>query len=148
MILRSNRQKCYCAFCKSERVVYVKRRVNLFNFAASAAASILVMSAIWQHFDPRVMLFFVAFLALGETFVQIRWRLNIVCKHCGFDPVLYLKDANKAALKVKDFLDKRKADPSSLLKPALNIPTIKKSQLQAIVQTEAISKGRLVSKEI
>jgi len=117
----SNRQKCYCAFCKTPRVIFRKRKVNLFNFVAAIFGAAVAMYALWQQFDPRVVILFVAFLALGEAFVQVRWRLNLVCKECGFDPILYLRDPNKASEKVKNHLERRKQDPVSLLKPALPI---------------------------
>ncbi len=149
MTIFAVRKKCYCAFCKSERVVYTKRRINIFNVVAAVLASGLTMLAIWQHFDPRVMLFLVAYLALAETFVQIRWRLNIVCRFCGFDPVLYLKDSTKAADKVKITLEKREKDPASLLKRRLDIPVLRKKKPAAESPTAAsLAKGRLVSKEI
>jgi len=152
MALFAARKKCYCAFCKSERVVYTKRRIDVFNVMAAILASGLTMMAIWQGFDPRVMLFFVGYIALAETFVQIRWRLNIICKNCGFDPVLYVKDSAKAADKVKLTLEKRKNDPTSILKAPLNIPflTKKKQTERALAEASAIAakKGGLVSKQI
>jgi hypothetical protein len=149
MVRLSARKKCFCAFCKSERTIFTKRRSSLSNVVASGLAAALLMMAFWQTFDPRVILIFVVFLAAAETFVQIRWRLNIVCKHCGFDPVLYLKDAGQAAEKVKVFLARRKADPASLLKPALKIPVLhrQKSADPQKPSTKAPT-GRLVSKQI
>lgn len=141
---------CYCAFCRSPRKVFTKRRVNLFNILAAALGSAILMFMIWQEFDPKVFLIFVVFLAIAETFVQIRWRINIVCKHCGFDPVLYIKDHAQAAEKVRLHLEKRKQDPASLLAKPLNIPKLTKQQSQErleSLQTEA-KKGRLVSKQI
>ena len=121
--------RCFCAFCRSERKVYTKKRISFSDILSCALGAATIMFAIWQGFDPRVMLIFVVFLAMAETFVHLRWRLAIVCPHCGFDPVLYAKEPEKAAQKVKLHLDKRKLDPASLLKPALRIPhrKVKKS---------------------
>jgi len=146
MGLFGSRKKCYCAFCKSERMVYSKRRINVFNVLAAAVAAGLTMAVIWQAFDPRVMLFFVAFLAIAESFVQIRWRLNIVCKYCGFDPVLYLKDPEKVAQRVRLVLEDRKKDPATLFKAPLKIPFLKKKPEQSPLKP-ANPKGKIVSKE-
>jgi hypothetical protein len=80
------------------------------------------MLAVWREFDPRALLIFIFFLAVAETFVQIRWRLNIVCRECGFDPVLYLRDSDKAADKVREQLARRKQDPTALLRTPLHLP--------------------------
>jgi hypothetical protein len=151
-----SRKACYCAFCKSPRKVYTKRNINLFNIMAAALGSGILMFAIWQEFDPKVFLIFVGFLALAEVFVQIRWRLNIVCKFCGFDPALYLRDQAQAAEKVRLHLQKRKNDPASLLAKPLNISKISKERAdQAIEEVRALAvakeksrKGSLISRQI
>lgn len=59
---------------------------------------------------------------LAEAFVKIRWRMHMTCRSCGFDPVLYVKNPQKAAGLVKEFLDRRKEDPDYLLRKPLNLP--------------------------
>lgn len=130
-----SRVACFCAFCKSERKIYRKRRSDATNIAWSAFGALVLMFALFQEFDPRVFLFFVAFLAVAEIFVQMRWRTSIVCRHCGFDPILYVKKPELAAQKVKIRLDERKNDPASLLSRPLNLPKVKPS-------------GRTLSKQI
>ena len=147
---------CYCAFCRSQRRVYRKKNIHLTDIAGAALGAAVVMFAIWQEFDPRVVLIFVFFLAIAEIFVQIRWRLTISCKHCGFDPVLYTKDPQKAADKVSAFLESRKQDPHFLLSQPLNLTRIRKPNMATPFDKElALSrrpagerKGQLVSKSI
>lgn len=115
------------------------------NIIASVMASIVVMFAIWQEYDPRVMIVFVVCLAISEVFVQIRWRLSVVCRVCGFDPILYVKDSKAAAEKVKFQLDARKQDPKYLLTKPLNLPTISPKKVDAL---ESKGKGKLVSRSI
>ncbi len=112
---------------------------------ASALASIVVMFAIWQQYDPRVMIVFVVCLAFAEVFVKIRWRLSVVCRQCGFDPVLYLRKPEVAAEKVKDQLALRKQDPKYLLAKPLNLPSI---PAKKVVALQSKGKGRLVSRSI
>ena len=149
MSLFQTRKRCYCAFCRTERIVYTKRRMDVFNVLAAAAAATVVMLAIWGTMEPKAMLIFVAFLAIGETFVQIRWRLNIVCKECGFDPVLFLKDTEAAAQKVRLTLELRKSNPASLLKAPLKIPVLKKRpEAQQDLAAQQALKGRLLSRQL
>ncbi len=144
-VIFSSRKTCFCAFCRSPRKVYRKKNIGLGDVAGAALGAGSVMFAIYQEFDPRVVLIFMAFLAVAEVFIKVRWRIAIVCKQCGFDPVLYIRDSQKASLKVQMHLDQRKLSPSSLLSPALNLPTINKERSELIQKAHA---GALVSKRI
>ena len=107
------------------------------------------MAALWQGFDPRVIMIFTVYLAITEIFIQFRWRVTIVCKECGFDPVLYLKDTDAAAQKVKIRLEQRKNDPESLLKPPLQIPKVyKKAEKVSNAVKPKPPTGALVSRKI
>ena len=141
-----SRQVCYCAFCKSTRVVYTKRRINIFNILTAALGAVVAMYIVWQKFEPQAILIFIGFLISAEVFVQLRWRVNIACKHCGFDPVLYLQSPEKAVVKVKLFLDRRQEDPAFLFKEPLNLPKVKRD----IVSQDKLPavKGRVLSKQI
>jgi len=121
-----HRKECLCAFCKTPRVVHTKKGIGFLNIVASALGSLIFMAALFQGFDPRVLFIFVVFLAVSEIFVRLRWRLNIVCPECGFDPALYIKEPDRAAKKVKAHLEKRAEDPKSLLKSPLNLPVVRK----------------------
>lgn len=143
-IFRS-RQNCYCAFCKSPRRIYRKKNISLVNLVASGLVAAVLMFALWQQYDPRVVIVFVICVAIAEVFVKIRWRLSVVCRQCGFDPVLYLKKPELAAQKVKEQLDARKQDPKYLLVKPLNLPAISADKAKALQVKE---KGRLVSRSI
>ncbi|MDG0817461.1 hypothetical protein NWE73_13850 [Bdellovibrio sp. PAP01] len=139
------KSNCYCAFCKSPRRIYRKKNISVMNIFASLMASVVLMFAIWQEFDPRAIIVFVICLAISEVFVQIRWRLAVVCRTCGFDPILYVKDPEAASAKVKLQLDLRKQDPKYLLAKPLNLPAISAEKSKALATKE---KGRLVSRSI
>lgn len=72
---------------------------------------------IWQTFHLMMYVLFFAGLIVAEVFVQMRWRLSLPCPHCGFDPVLYIKNPELAADRVKNFVDEHKKRPESWLKP-------------------------------
>lgn len=115
------------------------------NLIASALASIVVMFALWQEYDPRVIVVWVIGLAISEVFIKIRWRLSVVCRQCGFDPVLYLKQPEVAAQKVKEQLELRRQDPKYLLAKPLNLPAIPAAKAEAL---QSKGKGKLVSRSI
>ncbi len=112
------------------------------------------MYGFWSAFDPRVLVIFAVSLAITEIFIQIRWRLSVPCKQCGFDPVQYVKDPEKAVEKVTTHLQQRRLDPNYLLARPLNLPTISPEKAEALqnVQQKNIArnkdkKGILVSRQ-
>ncbi len=60
---------------------------------------------------------------IAEAFIKIRWRVHMVCRSCGFDPVVYVKNPKKAAEMVTEYMDRRALDPIALLRRPLNLPT-------------------------
>jgi hypothetical protein len=157
MGLFKTRQDCFCAFCRKPRKMYLKKHASLFNIVGSFLTAGIISWVLFQSFDPKSLILFVVLLAISEIVVQIRWRINIVCRHCGFDPILYKKDPLKAASLVKVQLDKRKLDPISILSEPLKLPVLTKERALVLAQQEAQlysnseakkTRGRLVSKQI
>ena len=139
----SHKRSCYCAFCRSPHWVYRRKRLGALHFFFSLITSAVSSLIIFSEILPQMILFFVFCLVVVEIFMQIRWRMSLVCKQCGFDPILYRKDTNKAAGQVKDFLEKRKNSVSSLFNAPLNLPTLSPERaeaLQKIEQTPRLSK--------
>lgn len=113
---------CFCAFCKSSRRVYTRRGIGLFNIFASLLGTVGVSYIIFQSWDPRAIFVFIGFMVVSELFLRLRWRIAMTCRHCGFDPVLYMKDVNLAVQKVQRRLEARRIDPGSMLAAPLNLP--------------------------
>lgn len=101
----------YCAFCKSPRRVYAKKHIDLTNVLGAALLSAVASLAIYGELEPRALLFFCLITVLGETFVFLRWRLSLVCRLCGFDPVLYKRSPSEAASRVRKFFENQIANP-------------------------------------
>lgn len=100
----------------------------------------------WQRFDPRFLVILAVFLGLTESFIQIRWRLSVFCKQCGFDPVLYVKDPEKAAAKVREQLAKRREDPALFLAKPLNLPSLPPEIVPALKNKE--KRGAVLSRQV
>jgi hypothetical protein len=126
--------------------VYRKKSISFMNLLASLAAAGVFMMLMWQQWDPRSIIAFVMCLAISEAFVKIRWRLSMVCRQCGFDPVLYLKDVDAACLKVQEHMDRRRQDPKYLLSKPLNLPAITAKKANALQNKD--KKGSLVSRSV
>jgi len=106
------------------------------------------MYLLFQTLDPRGLIVWVAFLAVAETFVKLRWRMTIACRRCGFDPVLYMKDTQLAVEKVKTHIEKRKLDPASWLAAPLALPKIPRERADLIRKAEEGVKGSLLTRQI
>ncbi|MGE4133953.1 MAG: hypothetical protein AB7F86_20115 [Bdellovibrionales bacterium] len=104
--------KSYCAFCRSPRRVYAKKHVDLTNVLGAAMLSAGLAVALFGEFNPRSLLFFCLVVGLSELFVYLRWRLAIVCKLCGFDPVLYKRSPDAAAKRVRAFFEEQIQNPA------------------------------------
>ena len=122
----SNSIDRYCAFCRLDHRVYIKKEVSVFDCFVLLGVTGLFSLAIWGEPDLRSMLIFVALAYVMQMFIRMRYRESLKCPHCGFDPVLYRQNPKFAAKKVKTFLKEREDNPDFMLKPT---PQIKPLQL-------------------
>ena len=158
----SDRKSCYCAFCKSERKVYMKKNVSFVNMFAALSFSLIATYVIWQKFEPDGVYFFIMLLVIQEAFIQFRWRLNLVCEQCGFDPLVYRKNPALAAEKVRLHLERRNTDPRFMLSRPLNLPKVSRDKwekesakqkqellvLEGLAKPQSATSGRIVSKSV
>lgn len=120
----------FCAFCRSPRTANLQKHIGFFEVLLSIVGSTILMFLFFQGFDPRAFAFVAIFLSLFEFFVQFKYRLAMICPHCGFDPLLYLKSKEKACAQVKEYLERRKNDPMVYLssRPKLDLPVVVKKK--------------------
>lgn len=125
-MLFQRRHECFCAFCKTQRKVYKSKYLGLIAIMGLAGLSVLLAEVIWSSLDPRGLMIFGILLMAGELFSQVKWRNSMICPNCGFDLVMYKKNPEQAAEKIKEFMVIRSENPDFLLKPALQLPKNKK----------------------
>ncbi len=97
------RGRCYCAFCKAERKVYVKKHIDLTNVVGAVLLAMAVGQAYWGAPDPRALVIFCLTIVTLEVFVYMRWRSSIICNLCGFDPLVYKRSPERASQLVQAF---------------------------------------------
>ena len=149
---KRKKHNTYCAFCRTPRVIFRKRNISLGNIISSVLGSGVLMWVLWGQPDARVFVVFVCLLAIAEVLVQIRWRMSVVCRVCGFDPVLYVKEPAQAVRLVKEALDRRRQSPASLLANPLNLPSLSPERAKALSFQEGeaskpATTGRLMSRD-
>lgn len=82
------------------------------NVLATALLSGVLSMAVYGEMDPRALLFFCLVIVLKEMFIFFRWRVAVVCKLCGFDPVLYKRSPARASARVREFFTEQVRNPS------------------------------------
>lgn len=150
-----NRVHCFCAFCKKPRKYYSQKTLNLFEIFVCMVLGLGTGYLIKLEFDFQFVFFFFIYLVLAEIFVLIRWRMHLVCPHCGFDPALYMKNNELAAVKVKGFLEKRMGSADFILKDPVVLPKLEKKKLEQIKELSKQAEnlkveesGQLLSKQV
>lgn len=115
--------KGFCAFCKAERRYVVKKHVDLMNVLGTLVFGMVTGAGFWGLGDPRGVVVFAVTLMGAEIFVYLRWRTGVVCKYCGFDPVLYNVKPGEARAKVRLFYEQQVKKPGFMLSksPLLSI---------------------------
>lgn len=101
----------------------------------SLVASLVVSFLAFGELDPRLTFFFIIGMIVSEISTQIRWRISLVCRQCGFDPVVYKKNPAEAVKIVKAHLEKRQDSVALALRP-LKLPTLSADRAQALQKIE------------
>lgn len=101
----------------------------------------------WGSFEVKSVVVFMVFLGLAEFFTHFRWRMSVVCQHCGFDPVVYLKSPPAAVEKVTQHNERLLQSPMGKMRKLElpNGPT--RSGIKGSDSTQRIT-GRHFSKQI
>jgi hypothetical protein len=128
VIMLSARKFCYCAFCKIERKVYSNKHLSLVDVIAMVGLGIVLTYAVFKSLDPRGLAIVGTLLTIAEFFAQTKWRTAMICRNCGFDPVIYIRNPELAGLKIKAFLEKRSEAPEFLLREPVVLPVKKESK--------------------
>lgn len=86
------------------------------------------MWMIWFEINPKAFVIFGLALIVNEMFIQFKWRVSLVCPHCKFDPLLYLRSPESAAQKVRLHFEGLKDTPAFYMS---NHPLQKKTKAHA-----------------
>lgn len=120
------RNKVYCAFCRVPQKVYAHKHVPLVALLAHGLVAAILSYVVWGAFHWSALLLFMSLSLITELLFQLKWRQSVVCRACGFDPVVYKRNPEQAAQEVKAFLAQRKEDPMYMLKPQPDLPKPRK----------------------
>jgi hypothetical protein len=85
--------------------------VGLVNILQAFGIALASSYIFWREVNPKAFIIFVVVLMVSESLIIFRRRMEMECPHCGFDPVLYVKNPEAACLKVKSKIELRQSDP-------------------------------------
>jgi hypothetical protein len=93
----------FCPLCKRQRSLPQRpepyRARHILQITLTAATFTLLT---WSWFNWRGMVSFLPFWVIFELVYRSRARAAMRCRHCGFDPFLYLTDLPRAQREVEE----------------------------------------------
>lgn len=135
-----NQVDCYCAFCRTRRSVFKTKHIGAFGVLLSFLLGLSLGALLFRSWDPLSLALVALFLIGGEILAQLRWRISLICRDCGFDPLLYMRDRSLAAERVKAHLEQRSKDPL--------LPWIRPLRLRRPHKTKKDRSRELIQKSI
>ncbi len=143
----SSSENVFCAFCKSPKLIFARKRVGLLHIALSFTFGLIFNLVFWSVYDPRGLVLALVFILCSEVYIQLMWRLSLKCKECGFDPVLYTNDRSAAVTQVKFRLHERSQDPAFLLRPPLKLPFISLKRAESLANETPSVRGSKLNRQ-
>jgi hypothetical protein len=111
MRLKKTKTECYCALCRSPRVLRYSRHLQKHHYLQILVLTIGLTAATYTHFEWRGMMALPLVWALFESIHKSLYRKDLKCPFCGFDPTWYKKDVKLARRKVEEFLKQNPESP-------------------------------------
>lgn len=114
----------YCAFCRRPKYVYERSKVGLIGFSLLFVMSGLFSYGLRKQVDEFIFYIFFSLVVLVELGMKMRYRISLLCKECGFDPLIYKRSPERAVVMVQKKLEQRLSNPENLLRKPLELPQI------------------------
>lgn len=97
----------YCPFCGISRALRTAPRPGLRHFGQVLLTTLVFTAALWPFFGAAGLFLILPFWILFEVLFRLRVRAELRCQHCGFDPTLFLADAERAKIEMREFWEKK-----------------------------------------
>ncbi len=87
----------FCPLCSSPRRLGMHPKPGQpIHYAQVFSTAMFFTLITWSFFEWKGIVSFVPLWIAFEVFYRAKVRASVVCKKCGFDPVLYLVDVERA----------------------------------------------------
>jgi hypothetical protein len=98
----------FCPLCKAPRKIpYRSKPGSPRQIAAVASAAAFFTLVTWPLFSWKGIVSFVPLWTFFEIWYRTKVRGALSCRQCGFDPYLYLTDADQAKAEVETYWRKK-----------------------------------------
>ena len=97
----------YCPQCKIPRKVPYRPQPSAKNYAQVGLTAVVFTLLTWNWFTWKGLVAFVPLWVIFETIYRSRMRAALNCENCGFDPVLYLVDTQRAREEIQNHWKKK-----------------------------------------
>lgn len=86
----------YCPMCRVPRRLPYRSKPSLRHVAQVASFTSMAMLLAWPWLGAKGAVMFVPSWIVFEAIYRARTRTAVRCTSCGFDPFLYMNDAQRA----------------------------------------------------
>jgi len=98
----------YCPHCRSPRKIpYRPQPGGWKHFSQIGLTAGFVTLLTWKWFDWKGIVVFLPIWAVFEFFYRSQVRAALSCPNCGFDPILYMVDTQKARDEIEKYWRKK-----------------------------------------
>jgi hypothetical protein len=97
----------YCPFCSVSRALRMAPRPGWKHFGQILLTTLVFTAALWPVLGGAGLFLLLPFWILFEVFYRLKVRAELQCEYCGFDPTLFLADAERAKAEMKAFWEKK-----------------------------------------
>ena len=126
------------------------------NVSRVLLASLLIMGASWNFFEWRGVLSFVPLWICFEVIYRLTVRTRLNCSNCGFDPILFLANPDKARQELKGYWRKKlelggipfKEEKGRLIALRKSEAKVKDEVSEAELEEDEVSGAESASKEV
>ena len=108
---KNEKTECFCALCRSPRVIRYSRRLMLRHYFQILTLGIVFTAATFPWFNLNGAFAIPLIWAIFESTHKSLYRKDLKCPYCGFDPTWYKKDVKIARQKVEEFLKQNPESP-------------------------------------
>lgn len=104
---RQGAWRYYCPFCGVSRALKMAPRPGWRHFGQVLLTTLVFTAALWPFFGGAGLFLLLPFWILFEALYRLKVRAELQCEQCGFDPTLFLADAERAKAEMKVFWEKK-----------------------------------------
>jgi len=97
----------YCPFCGVSRALKMAPRPGWKHFGQILLTTLVFTAGLWPVLGGAGLFLVLPFWILFEVLYRLKVRTELQCEQCGFDPTLFLANAERAKAEMKVFWEKK-----------------------------------------